>query len=235
MLRFVKRALDGEKIDEAFETFEVHGFKLARPVPEPTADPARRATPGHAAPGRREADGAILNWLGAERRRAVSRRSRRRQDDRRAALRRPDEPTPTLARMIGRRMISSYLTVNAYAEFHRWLGRGEALAADVGRLGQRRPQSSPTRSIPDAVVDELIIHGPVRSLSRARAALHRGRRADPHAGDRPLRRGPQRGRRGARASLDLLGLEELQHAGELLARRGLRASGMNSLGTSLGV
>jgi len=26
VLRFVKQALDGEKIDEIFETFEVHGF-----------------------------------------------------------------------------------------------------------------------------------------------------------------------------------------------------------------
>ena len=34
VLRFVKRALDGEKIDEVFETFEVHGFKLSRPVIE---------------------------------------------------------------------------------------------------------------------------------------------------------------------------------------------------------
>jgi len=32
VLRFVKQALDGEKIDEIFETFEVHGFKLSRPV-----------------------------------------------------------------------------------------------------------------------------------------------------------------------------------------------------------
>jgi len=29
--------------------------------------------------------------------------------------------------MIGRRMILVVLTVNAYAEFHRWLGRADAL------------------------------------------------------------------------------------------------------------
>jgi len=47
--------------------------------------------------------------------------SRRGKDDRGATLRRA-HGRRRLARMIGRRMISSYLTVNAYAEFHRWLG-----------------------------------------------------------------------------------------------------------------
>jgi hypothetical protein len=60
--------------------------------------------------------------------------------------------------MIGRRMISSYLTVNAYAEFHRWLGRGEALQPmwDAWESGDRKLANA---VIPDAVVDELIIHG----------------------------------------------------------------------------
>ena len=47
-LRFVKRALEGEKIDEKFETFEVHGFKLARPGHRTTADPLGGLTTGHA-------------------------------------------------------------------------------------------------------------------------------------------------------------------------------------------
>ena len=55
-------------------------------------------------------------------------------------------------------MISSYLTVNAYAEFHRWLGRGEALAPmwDAWAAGDRKLANE---VIPDHVVDELIIHG----------------------------------------------------------------------------
>ena len=52
VLRFVKRALDGEKIDEVFETFEVHGFKFSRPVVAAPADPARSLAPGDAAPRR---------------------------------------------------------------------------------------------------------------------------------------------------------------------------------------
>jgi alkanesulfonate monooxygenase SsuD/methylene tetrahydromethanopterin reductase-like flavin-dependent oxidoreductase (luciferase family) len=55
-------------------------------------------------------------------------------------------------------MISSYLTVNAYAEFHRWLGRGDALAPmwAAWEAGDRKLANE---VIPDEVVDELIIHG----------------------------------------------------------------------------
>jgi alkanesulfonate monooxygenase SsuD/methylene tetrahydromethanopterin reductase-like flavin-dependent oxidoreductase (luciferase family) len=62
------------------------------------------------------------------------------------------------ARFIARRMISSYLTVNAYAEFHRWLGRGDALAPmwEAWSAGDRKRANE---VIPDAVVDELVIHG----------------------------------------------------------------------------
>jgi hypothetical protein len=55
-------------------------------------------------------------------------------------------------------MISSYLTVATYAEFHRWLGRGEILQPmwDAWKDGNRKLANE---LIPDSVVDELIIHG----------------------------------------------------------------------------
>jgi alkanesulfonate monooxygenase SsuD/methylene tetrahydromethanopterin reductase-like flavin-dependent oxidoreductase (luciferase family) len=55
-------------------------------------------------------------------------------------------------------MIASYLTVNAYAEFHRWLGRGDALTPmwNAWREGERKLANE---VIPDEVVDELVIHG----------------------------------------------------------------------------
>ncbi len=69
----------------------------------------------------------------------------------------PTEDTDT-ARFIGRRMISSYLTVSAYAEFHRWLGREEILSPmwAAWAAGDRKRANE---VIPDALVDELIIHG----------------------------------------------------------------------------
>src|SRR5665213_3613828 len=64
VLRFVKRALDGEKIDHVYETFEVHGFKLSRPVIERPPILLGALRPGMLRLAGQEADGAILNWLG---------------------------------------------------------------------------------------------------------------------------------------------------------------------------
>jgi probable F420-dependent oxidoreductase len=158
VLRFLKRALDGEKIDEVFETFEVHGFKLARPVVSRPPILLGALRPGMLRLAGREADGAILNWLAAT---DVAQCRAEVGPDKTIAARLFVIPNADadVARSIGRRMISSYLTVNAYAEFHRWLGRGDALAPmwDAWAEGNRKLANE---VIPDAVVDELVIHGP---------------------------------------------------------------------------
>jgi probable F420-dependent oxidoreductase len=156
-LRFVKRALDGEKIDEAFETFEVHGFKLARPVVERPPILLGALRPGMLRLAGREADGAILNWLAAD---DVAQCRAEVGEGKTIAARLfviPTEDADT-ARFIARRMISSYLTVPTYAEFHRWLGRGDALQPmwDAWAAGDRKLANE---VIPDSVIDELVIHG----------------------------------------------------------------------------
>jgi probable F420-dependent oxidoreductase len=157
VLNFVKRALDGEKIDEVFETFEVHGFKLSRPVIERPPILLGALRPGMLRLAGREADGAILNWLAAT---DVAKCRAEVGEGKTIAARLFVVPTSDrdVARSIGRRMISSYMTVNAYAEFHRWLGRGDALQPmwDAWAQGDRKLAN---QVIPDAVVDELIIHG----------------------------------------------------------------------------
>jgi len=123
VLDFVKRALDGEKIDHTYETFEVPRLQDLASRRRSPADPARRAAPGMLRLAGREADGAILNWLGAD---DVAKCRGEVGADKMiggATLRHSNARRRHRA-MIGRRMISSYLTVNAYAEFHRWLGRG---------------------------------------------------------------------------------------------------------------
>ena len=62
------------------------------------------------------------------------------------------------ARSVGRRMIAAYLTVPAYAEFHRWLGRGPELTPmwTAWAAGDRKAALA---AIPDQVVDDLIVHG----------------------------------------------------------------------------
>ncbi|HWD95234.1 MAG TPA: LLM class F420-dependent oxidoreductase [Acidimicrobiales bacterium] len=156
-LRFLKRALDGEKIDEAFETFEVHGFKLSRPVIVRPPILLGALRPGMLRLAGREADGAILNWLAAS---DVAQCQKEVGDGKTIAARLFVIPNPDAeaARFIARRMISSYLTVSAYAEFHRWLGRGDVLTPmwDAWSAGDRKLANE---MIPDSVVDELVIHG----------------------------------------------------------------------------
>jgi probable F420-dependent oxidoreductase len=157
VLRFVKRALDGEKIDEVFETFEIHGFKLSRPVITRPPILLGALRPGMLRLAGEEADGAILNWLAAS---DVAQCRREVGENKTIAARLfviPLEDADA-ARFVARRMISSYLTVNAYAEFHRWLGRGEALTPmwDAWAEGNRKLANE---VIPNEVVDELVIHG----------------------------------------------------------------------------
>ena len=157
VLRFMKRAFNGEKIDEVFETFEVHGFKLSRPLVNRPPILLGALRPGMLRLAGREADGVILNWLGAG---DVAKCRAEVGEGKIIAARLfviPTEDRAT-AHFIGRRMISSYLTVNAYAEFHRWLGREEALAPmwSTWASGDRKLANE---VIPDEVVDDLIIHG----------------------------------------------------------------------------
>jgi len=62
------------------------------------------------------------------------------------------------ARNLGRLLISTYLTVPAYAAFHDWLGRGELLRPmhEAWAAGDRAGAAA---AIPDEVVDALVVHG----------------------------------------------------------------------------
>ena len=157
VLRFLNKSLNGERIDEVFETFEVHGFKLSRPVAQKPPILLGALRQGMLQLAGREGDGAILNWLGAN---DVAQCVEQVGPDKIISARLfvvPTEDSET-ARFIGRRMISSYLTVKGYAEFHRWLGRDEILAPmwQAWEAGDRKLANE---VIPDSVVDELIIHG----------------------------------------------------------------------------
>jgi probable F420-dependent oxidoreductase len=164
-LRFLRLAFTGEKVTEKYDTFEVKGFRLSR-IPEqlpPIYLAALR--PGMLHLAGREADGAILNWLSAE---DVAQSV---AEVHKAAAGAPREivarifvivsDDASIARTIGRRMITAYLNVDAYAQFHRWLGRGPALQPmwDAWAAGDRK---GALEAIPDAVVDELVVHGTVQ-------------------------------------------------------------------------
>jgi probable F420-dependent oxidoreductase len=156
-LRFLHAALSGERVTEQYETFSVRGFRLSRPVTHPPPIYLAALRPGMLRLAGKEADGVILNWLAAD----DVPRSLAETGPGKAVVARifvvPD-PDPLAARAVARRLIAAYLTVPAYAAFHRWLGRGPLLQAmwDAWAAGDRKGALA---AIPDDVVDALVVHG----------------------------------------------------------------------------
>ena len=167
-IRFLRAALAGEKVDETYETFEVHGFRQARPITDPPPIFLAALRPGMLRLAGREADGAIINWLSAEDVATVVPHVGPGKDIAARIFVCPSEDTETV-RAIGRRMIAAYLNVEVYAQFHRWLGRGEQLQP-MWSAWQAGDRKGALAAIPDEVVDALIVHG---SGAECRAHLQR--------------------------------------------------------------
>jgi probable F420-dependent oxidoreductase len=159
-VRCVKALLAGEKVTEEYETFTVRGMRLAEPPDGPVPVMVAALRPGMLGLAGREADGAIINWLGAADVRTVAPYVRKADRTREIVARIFVCPTEDAerARAIGRRMITAYLNVPVYAAFHQWLGRGEVLAEmwDAWRAGD---QQAALDAVPDSLVDELLVHG----------------------------------------------------------------------------
>jgi probable F420-dependent oxidoreductase len=157
MVRFLRAALAGEKVDQQFDTFTVKGFKLGRPpaVVPPILVAALR--PGMLRLAGREGDGAIINWLGAV---DVPKVVAEVGPDKEIVARIFCFPTEDrdLWRTVGRRMVAAYLNVPVYAAFHEWLGRGPLLAGmwEAWKAGDRK---AALEAIPDEVVDDLVLFG----------------------------------------------------------------------------
>ncbi|HEU5159472.1 MAG TPA: LLM class F420-dependent oxidoreductase [Streptosporangiaceae bacterium] len=172
-LRFLRRALAGEKITEDYETFSVRGFKLDIP-PDPAPPIVLAALrPGMLRLAAREADGAITNWLAP---RDVPTVRAAFGSDKELIARIFVCPTEDAdeARRLGRWMIAAYLTVPVYAAFHQWLGRGDALAPmhEAWAAGDRQEALA---RVPDEVVDDLIVHGsPDRCRARVQEYVDNG-------------------------------------------------------------
>ncbi|MEU3017564.1 MULTISPECIES: LLM class F420-dependent oxidoreductase [unclassified Nocardiopsis] len=161
-LRFLREAFTGRRVQEDYDTFSVRGFTLAA-VPDrvpPVLVAALR--PGMLRLAGREADGAILNWLSAGDVRTVAPIVREAgADEEKEVVARifavPDTD-PDTARAIGRRAICAYLNVPVYRAFHEWLGREEL--GPMWRAWEEGDRKGALAAVPDAVVDELVVHGP---------------------------------------------------------------------------
>lgn len=162
VLRIVKRALAGERVDGRLDTVTISRFKLEVPPADPPPVMLAALRPGMLRLAGREADGAILNWLAAS--------------DVPTCLDAIGAPTETIARIfvcptedietaraIGRRLITTYLTVPVYAAFHEWLGRGPALR-EMQQMWAAGDRAGAAAAVPAEVVDELVLHGSPESV-----------------------------------------------------------------------
>ncbi len=162
VLRIVKRALAGERVDGTFDTVTVKRFKLEQAPAQPPPVMLAALRPQMLRLAGREADGAILNWLAST--------------DVAQCLDAIGTQTETVARIfvcptedanyartMGRTLISTYLTVPAYAAFHEWLGRGDRLREmnEKWAAGDRKGAAA---AVPDDVVDALVLHGSPESV-----------------------------------------------------------------------
>ena len=119
----------------------------------------------------READGAIINWLSpGDVSQVVPVVAGAAGGDEREIVARifccPSENTDAV-RAAAKFAIAAYLNVPVYAEFHRWLGRGDQLQGmwDAWAAGDRKAALA---EIPDQVVDDLVVHG---SPEKCRATI----------------------------------------------------------------
>lgn len=164
-VRFLKKALAGEKVSEEFETFTVQGFRMTRLPAEPPRLMIAALRKGMLGLAGRESDGAILNWLSAEDVKTVAPYVHAGGPDKELVARLFVMPSENkdLVRAIGKRAIAAYLNVPVYAAFHEWLGRGDVLGPmwEAWKAGDRK---TATEAIPDAVVDELILNGSPASV-----------------------------------------------------------------------
>jgi len=156
-LRFLRQAFTGEKVSFESQSFSVTGYRMARPPTEAPEILLGALRPGMLRLAGEEADGAILNWLAAD---DVATCAKEVGPGKQLAARIFVVPTEdeATARAVGRRMIAAYLNVEAYAAFHRWLGRGEELAP-MWAAWAGGDRKGALQVIPDEVTDALVLHG----------------------------------------------------------------------------
>lgn len=175
IMRFLRKVLAGETVDETYGSFHVKGFRLQEPpaVAPPIVIAALRERMLRL--GGAEADGVVLNLLAADDVGAVARIVHEAGDGKEIVARIVVAPSEDaqVARDAGRRLLGTYVNAPVYADFQRWIGRGSALERswELWAAGRRREAAE---AIPDEVVDALVLHG---SPEQCRAAVERYREA----------------------------------------------------------
>jgi probable F420-dependent oxidoreductase len=162
VVRFLRKALTGEKVTEQYETFSVRSFTLGVVPEQPVPLLIAALREGMLRLAGREGDGAIINWLSADDVSTVAPivQAAGGGTPKEVVARifvAPTDDADTV-RGMGRFAIAAYLNVPVYAAFHEWLGRGEVLG-EMWRLWKEGDRKAALAAIPDQVVDDLIVWG----------------------------------------------------------------------------
>jgi probable F420-dependent oxidoreductase len=192
-LRFLRRALAGDRVDEDFPSFGCHGFQLERaPAVMPPVYLAALRRDMLRLAGR-EAEGVMLSLVGPADLPQILACLRETSggSDRDVVLRIGVLPTTDAerARAACRRFIAGYLTVPAYAAMTEWLGRGEVLAP-IARAWKSGDRAAAVAAVPDDLVDSLFVHGSPGSCREQIEAFREAGVATPIVSIMPFGGGP---------------------------------------------
>ncbi|MFT4287942.1 LLM class F420-dependent oxidoreductase [Nocardioides sp.] len=166
-LRFLRAALAGERVERAYETFRVGGYRCETAPEEQVPILVAGLRSRMLELAGTEGDGAILTLISAAdaaRVVPVVRGEDGARSDKEVAARILVAPTTDAerARAAGRRLLTAYLNVPVYREFYRWLGHEEL--EPVWRLWAAGERRQALGAVPDSVVDSLVIHGAPEQL-----------------------------------------------------------------------
>ncbi len=156
-LRFLRMAFEGTSVKATFRTFESRGFRLEIPPAYPPQVLLAAAGPRMMSLASQAGDGVVLNWVAP----ADLERLRELQCDRDhiwlSTIVCPTSDRRSVEAIV-RPLMTSYLSVPAYARLQREVGRGKALTPlwETWASGDRAGAES---QLPGSVIDELVIWG----------------------------------------------------------------------------
>jgi probable F420-dependent oxidoreductase len=156
-VRFLRAALRGDRVEEEYETFSIHGFRAGR-VPQVQPKILLAALrPGMLRLAGREADGTVCTFTSADDMKKIAAEVGPGKDIVCKIFVCP-ESDPELFYQQARRLVTAYLNVDVYAAFHDWLGRGDALTPmwEAWKAGDRKRALA---AVPNELIDELFLHG----------------------------------------------------------------------------
>ena len=166
-IAFLREAWSGEKVVRKVGPYDVKGFRLGRaPDPPPKVFVAALREQMLRLAGEL-GEGAITNYISPDDAPRIVKIAR---DAAAGAGKNPDDfdvacrifviwtEDRQQAQMLGRFMVSGYLTTPYYYAFHEWLGRGEALAPMM-KAWQAGERQEAVGLVPEKVVDDIFVFG----------------------------------------------------------------------------